>query len=91
MEVELHKWYQQQARNKVPVTAKAIKLKAIELTSNQDFIASKGWLDKFKVRYGLQLAKEKQSSSETYETVSADDYSDDSESDYEEDDIVAVA
>ena len=53
MEVELHKWYLQQTRNKQLVTAKAIKLKALELSSNQDFIASKGWLDKFKLKFGL--------------------------------------
>ena len=35
-----------------------IKEKAIELTTCQDFIASKGWLDKFKIRYRLDIAKE---------------------------------
>ena len=35
-----------------------VKDKAIQLSKCGDFIASKGWLDKFKVRYGLEIAKE---------------------------------
>lgn len=35
-----------------------IKNKAIELSKCEDFIASKGWLDKFKVRYNLDIVKE---------------------------------
>lgn len=35
-----------------------VKEKAIELTTCPDFIASKGWLDKFKIRYNLDIAKE---------------------------------
>lgn len=35
-----------------------IKNKAIELSKCKDFIASKGWLDKFKVRYDLEIFKE---------------------------------
>lgn len=53
MELELHRWYLNQLRLKQQVTAKQLKKKAIDLTTNKDFIASKGWLDKFKVRYGL--------------------------------------
>lgn len=41
-----------------PVTARMIKKRAIELTKCKDFIASKGWLDKFKVRYNLEIVKE---------------------------------
>lgn len=40
------------------VTAKMIKEKAIKLTTCKDFIASKGWLDKFKIRYRLDISKE---------------------------------
>ena len=35
-----------------------VKNKAISLSKCRDFIASKGWLDKFKVRYKLDIAKE---------------------------------
>jgi hypothetical protein len=35
-----------------------VKNKAIELSKCRDFIASKGWLDKFKVRYNLDIVKE---------------------------------
>ena len=35
-----------------------IKDKALELRSSNDFIASKGWLDKFKIRYRLEITKE---------------------------------
>jgi len=35
-----------------------IKDKALELRSSPDFIASKGWLDKFKIRYRLEISKE---------------------------------
>jgi len=41
-----------------PITAKMIKEKAIEFRSSDDFIASKGWLDKFKIRYRLEISKE---------------------------------
>ncbi len=40
------------------VTAKLIKEKAIDLKTCMDFIASKGWLDKFKIRYNLDISKE---------------------------------
>ena len=42
----------------IPITARMIKNKAIELSKCSDFIASKGWLDKFKVRYNLDIVKE---------------------------------
>ena len=35
-----------------------IKSKAKDLSKCDDFIASKGWLDKFKVRYNLDIVKE---------------------------------
>ena len=34
-----------------------IKDKAIEWSNWDDFFASKGWLDKFKTRYGINLNK----------------------------------
>jgi hypothetical protein len=40
-----------------------IKERAIKLTTCKDFIASKGWLDKFKIRYKLDISKESVSNS----------------------------
>ena len=58
MEKNLHNWYvEKKARGEI-ITAKMIKEKAIQLTNCSDFIASKGWLDKFKVRYNLEISKE---------------------------------
>jgi len=39
------------------VTAKMIKQKALEITRFRDFIASKGWLEKFKKKFKLQLSR----------------------------------
>lgn len=39
-----------------------IKERAIKLKTCPDFIASKGWLDKFKIRYRLEIAKESSAS-----------------------------
>lgn len=58
MEKELYKWYKSMKHSNTPVTAKMIKDKAIQLRSCKDFIASKGWLDKFKIRYNLEISKE---------------------------------
>lgn len=74
------------------MTARALKQRANELSTVAGFTATKNWLDKFKQRYGITLAKEAKSSSETYETFSGDEEeSDIADSDYEEDDLVAVA
>ena len=58
MEKHLYRWYLTKRDAADPVTAKMIKEKAIQLTTCRDFIASKGWLDKFKIRYRLDIAKE---------------------------------
>ncbi|CDW82618.1 UNKNOWN [Stylonychia lemnae] len=58
MEKKLHEWYLQMKDQQIPVTAKMIKDRAIQLRSCKDFIASKGWLDKFKIRYNLEISKE---------------------------------
>eukprot|EP00347_Sterkiella_histriomuscorum_P021967 403332147 len=58
MEKRLYNWYKQMKSQNTPITARMIKDKAITLTSCKDFIASKGWLDKFKIRYQLEISKE---------------------------------
>jgi hypothetical protein len=58
MEKNLYSWYIDMKTRGEVVTAKMIKDKAIELTNCDDFIASKGWLDKFKVRFNLEISKE---------------------------------
>ena len=63
MEKDLYNWYLSKRRSQEPVTARMIKDKAIQLSTCGDFIASKGWLDKFKIRYRLEIAKESTTSS----------------------------
>lgn len=58
MEKNLYAWYIDMKTRGETVTAKMIKDKAIALTNCSDFIASKGWLDKFKVRFNLEISKE---------------------------------
>lgn len=58
MEKNLYSWYIDMKTRGEVVTAKMIKDRAIELTNCADFIASKGWLDKFKVRFNLEISKE---------------------------------
>jgi hypothetical protein len=58
MEKKLYSWYSElQSEKKIPITAKMIKQKALEITRFRDFIASKGWLEKFKKKYHLQLSR----------------------------------
>lgn len=42
-----------------PITAKIVKKKALEFRSSKEFIASKGWLEKFKRKYNLNIISEK--------------------------------
>lgn len=55
MERKLYAWYLKMKREGMVVTGRMVKDMAISLTSCDDFIASKGWLDKFKQRYELEL------------------------------------
>lgn len=60
MEEKIFSWYKQvKLENNLPVTAKMIKQKALEITKFRDFIASKGWLEKFKKKYKLDLNRSK--------------------------------
>ena len=58
MEMDLYQWYQQQTNLGIPVTKNMIVEKAKELSNCDDFIASKGWFDKYKVRFNLKIFKE---------------------------------
>ena len=55
MEKKLFAWYNQLKTEGVPVTPKMIKQKALSITKFKDFIASKGWLEKFKRKFKLEL------------------------------------
>ena len=58
MEKKLYEWYIEYHINKnLPVTSRMIKSKALELTKLKDFNASKGWLEKIKKKYNLQISR----------------------------------
>ena len=58
MEIKLFEWYTKLKLNNLPVTPKMIKQKALSITKYSDFIASKGWLEKFKRKFKLELNRE---------------------------------
>jgi len=59
MEWKLYDWYKEyHDRNQKIVTAKLIKQKALEFTHCKDFIASKGWLEKFRKQYNIDIIRE---------------------------------
>ncbi len=59
MEKKLYDWYTEfHDKNNYPVTAKLIKKKALEFKTCRDFIASKGWLEKFKKKFRLDITRE---------------------------------
>ena len=57
MEEKLCEWYKDIKMNKKHVTAKIIKQKALEFSNCKNFIASKGWLEKFKKKYCIEISK----------------------------------
>jgi len=59
MEDKLYRWYKEYCIDKkCLITSKMIKKKALEYSSSTSFCASKGWLEKFKKKYKLQITKE---------------------------------
>lgn len=58
MEYKLERWCRDLTNKGELVTAKMIKDKAMKLSTCEGFIASKGWLDKFKTRHNLEIHKE---------------------------------
>lgn len=61
MEKALYNWFLQQREKHVPVTSEIIRAKAKffyeKITGKSDFVASNGWLCKFKSRYGIRYLK----------------------------------
>ena len=47
MENKLVEWYKEEISGGANVSAKMIRDKAVEISGDKDFIASKGWLEKF--------------------------------------------
>ena len=58
METKLFDWYTQLKTQNIPVTPKMIKQKALDMTKLENFIASKGWLEKYKKKFKLELSRE---------------------------------
>lgn len=59
MEIKVIEWYHDYHIIKnFPITAKLIKKKALEFSLFNDFSASKGWLEKFKKKYNLEIIRE---------------------------------
>ena len=59
MEKKLYDWYKEyHDRSQKIVTAKLVKQKALEFTKCKDFIASKGWLEKFRKQHNLDIIRE---------------------------------
>jgi hypothetical protein len=61
MEETLQKWiHKNYIMNNKPITAKMIKTKALKLAKCKDFIASKGWLEKFKKKFKIFVCTERE-------------------------------
>lgn len=60
MEEQLVQWYNEIIKKNLNVTAKMIRDKAVEISNDKDFLASKGWLEKFKkkMEYRSLVVKE---------------------------------
>ena len=59
MEEKLLLWYNDKIKTNINVTAKMIRDKAVEISNDKDFLASKGWLEKFKKKNGIQIISNK--------------------------------
>ena len=55
MEQNLLNWYKESLNKKIFPTAKLIREKAIELSGDKNFLASKGWLEKLKKKYDIKI------------------------------------
>ena len=59
MEDKLVEWYREEINGGANVSAKMIRDKAVEISGDKDFLASKGWLEKFKKKFGIRIATHK--------------------------------
>jgi hypothetical protein len=59
MENKLIEWYREEINGGANVSAKMIRDKAVEISGDKDFLASKGWLEKFKKKFGIRIATHK--------------------------------
>ena len=59
MEEKLLIWYNDIMKKNVNITAKMIRDKAVEISDDKDFLASKGWLEKFKKKFGIRINNHK--------------------------------
>jgi len=59
MENKLVEWYREEISGGANVSAKMIRDKAVEISGDKDFLASKGWLEKFKKKFGIRIATHK--------------------------------
>lgn len=61
VEEALYTWFLQQRKNHVPISTDILRSKARyfyeQITGKNDFLASSGWLDKFKLRHGIRFLK----------------------------------
>ncbi|CAH1989703.1 unnamed protein product [Acanthoscelides obtectus] len=59
MENSLYKWFLKQRENHVPVSGEVLKQRARllneKMKETENFVASDGWLERFKTRYGIRL------------------------------------
>ena len=59
MEEKLVEWYNNMTKSGISVTAKMIRDKAVEISTDKDFLASKGWLEKFKRKFDIKIVNNK--------------------------------
>ena len=55
MEEKLVNWYNLETKKGISLTAKMIRNKAMELSLDKEFLASKGWLEKFKRKFNINI------------------------------------
>ena len=59
MEEKLINWYYIEIKKGTIITAKMIRNKAMELSLDKEFLASKGWLEKFKRKFNINIISSK--------------------------------
>ena len=69
MEKILYDWYEELKEKNIPVTPKMIKKNALEIKKFPDFIAYKGWLEKFKRKFKLELSRETKNENNTSNVI----------------------